>query len=148
MSTNISDLPTIPQNTQPLVQNPQYYVPPGNTELPSRDIPQHTTPHTIDPTTIPNYIPPKGPQYIADTQYASQPTNPAHYELSDEFKVPILLFILYYLFQLPIVNTMILRMFPDMLNATGHLTSTGTVVKSLLFGAFYYFFIKGLIYFS
>jgi hypothetical protein len=165
MSTNISDLPMSPPNPQPLVQSspgpqlpqqlpsqiPQqnhYLVPQGNTELPARDIPQHTASHTIDPTTVPNYLPSQGPQYIADPQYSVSPTNPSHYEISDEFKIPILLFILYYLFQFPFVNTLILRIFPDMLNATGHLTSTGTIVKSILFGAFYYLLIKGLIYFG
>jgi hypothetical protein len=162
MSTNISDLPISPPNPQPLVQSQQiplqmpshipqqnqYIVPQGNTELPARDIPQHTTSHTIDPNTIPSYLPSQGTQYIADTQYSVPPTNPTHYEISDEFKIPILLFILYYLFQFPFVNTIMLRIFPNMLNATGHLTSTGTIVKSLLFGAFYYIFIKGLIYFS
>ncbi len=169
MSTNISDLPMSPQNPQPLVQSqqlpqqmpqqmpqqlpqqmsqPQYLVPQGNTDLPARDIPQHTSSHTIDPTTIPNYLPSQGPQYIADPQYSVPPTNPSQYEVSDEFKIPILLFILYYLFQFPLVNTMILRIFPNMLNASGHLTSTGTIVKSILFGAFYYMLIKGLIYFS
>jgi hypothetical protein len=156
MSTNISDLPISPPNPQPLVQNQQvsnapsqqYYIPPSKMELPPRDIPQHTTTHTIDPTTIPNYLPPQGQPYISDSQYTNPPTNPIHYQISDEFKIPILLFILYYLFQLPIVNTIILRIFPDMLNASGHLTSSGTIVKSLLFGIFYYLFIKGLIYFS
>ncbi len=163
MSTNISDLPMsppnhqpsvqpmqpqMPQQMQPMQQPMQQYIPQGNTELPARDIPQHTAAHTIDPTTMPSYLPSQGPQYIADPQYASAPTNPKQYEISDEFKIPILLFVLYYLFQLPLVNTMILRIFPDMLNATGHLTSTGTIVKSMLFGAFYYIFIKGLIYFS
>jgi hypothetical protein len=165
MSTNISDLPMSPQNPQPLVQNPQMqqqispqmqqipqqnnvYVPPGPTSLPPRDIPQHTTSHTIDPSTIPSYLPPQGQHYIPDLHYSSMPTNPKHYEISDEFKIPILLFVLYYLFQLPIINQFILRIFPDMLNATGHLTSSGTIFKSILFGAFYYILIKGLIYFS
>lgn len=156
MSTNISDLPITPPNPQPLVQNQQlpqlqeqnqYYIP-TKSELPPRDIPQNTTPLTMDPSTIPNYLPSQGPQYISDVQYSTQPINPTHYELSDEFKIPILLFLLYYIFQLPIVNTFILRIFPDMFNASGHLTSTGTIVKSLLFGIFYYIFIKGLIYFS
>lgn len=163
MSTNISDLPMGPPNPQPLVQSPQMpqqmqqlpqqipqqnqvYLPQGN--LPPRDIPQHTTSHTIDPTTIPNYLPPQGPPYINDVQYFSSPTNPVHYEVSDEFKIPILLFVLYYLFQLPMINAFILRIFPDMLNATGHLTSSGTLFKSILFGFFYYILIKGLIYFS
>lgn len=172
MSTNISDLPMSPPNHQPLVQpqlqqqqmqppqmqqqmqpqiqphQMQQYIPQGNTELPARDIPQHTASHTIDPTTMPNYLPSQGPQYIEDPQYSNSPTNPKQYEVSDEFKIPILLFVLYYLFQLPVANTMILRIFPNLLNATGHLTSTGTIVKSMLFGAFYYIFIKGLIYFS
>lgn len=154
MSTNISDLPTIPQNHQPLAQNSQppplvQYLPPtAPTELPPRDIPQLTSTHTIDPTTIPNYIPQKGPQYIADSQYHNIPTNPSQYEISDEFKVPIVLCILYYIFQLPIINNLILRIFPDIFNASGHLTSSGTLIKSILFGIFYYIFIKGLIYFS
>jgi hypothetical protein len=164
MSTNISDLPISPPNPQPLVQPPlqppshqvssqipqqnHYFVPQGKTDLPARDIPQNTSSHTIDPTTVPNYLPPQGPQYIEDSQYTVPPTNPSQYEISDEFKIPILLFVLYYLFQFPFVNKMILRIFPDMLNASGHLTSTGTILKSILFGAFYYIFIKGLIYFS
>ncbi len=158
MSTNISDLPISPPNPQPLVQNQQLpqqipqqnqvYIPQGNTSLPPRDIPQNTSSHTIDPSTVPSYLPQQGPQYISDLQYSSPPSNPKHYEVSDEFKIPILLFVLYYLFQLPITNNLILRIFPDMLNATGHLTSSGTIFKSILFGAFYYFLIKGLIYFS
>lgn len=152
MSTNIADLPVSPPNPQPLAQSnyqPTYQPPPTvSTALPPRDIPQNTVCHTIDPVSVPSYMPPPPPQYIQQPQYMYPPTNPTQFEISDEFKVPILLFVMYYVFQLSFVNTMILRVLPDIFNASGHLTSNGILVKSILFGVFYYLVVKGLIYFS
>jgi hypothetical protein len=121
MSTNIDDLP--------------YNSPVGSktAELPARDIPRETIQHTTDVQTTPNYIPPKQPEYIEQQQVYQPPPPNKLDRFLDEFKLPILLSILYFIFQLPMVQTFIVRMFPSVV-LNGDLTTIGVVIKSIMFG--------------
>jgi len=114
MATNINDLP---YNTK--------------TELPSRDIPRETLEHVADPQVTPNYIPPKAPEYIEH--------QPIHMEnkldrLIDEFKIPILVGILYFIFEMPTLSSSLVRFAPTIFTET----TTGLLAKSACFGALYY----------
>ena len=117
MSTSIDDLP--------------YNKP---SELPSRDIPRETIHHVTDPQVTPIYIPPKSPEYIEH-----QPTsNPSKIDKwVEEFKVPILLSVLYFIFQLPLAQSTLKWLVPSCF-IDGSLTTTGLCVKSGLFGVAYY----------
>lgn len=126
MATNIDDLP--------------YNKP---TELPSRDIPRETIDLVADPQVNPTYIPPKAPEYIE-----SQPVSSSRIDRwMDEFKMPILLSVLYFIFQLQLVQSIMMSFVPSCF-VDGKLTLTGLGVKSGMFGVAYYGMIIALEYLS
>ena len=122
MATNITDLP---YNTK--------------TELPSRDIPRETIDHVADPQVNPTYIPPKEREYIEQ-----QPTYVEQSKLDrfiEEFRIPLLVALLYFLFETPSIQTMVSRFAPIS-------DTTGLLVKSVCFGAMYYSAMMGADYLS
>jgi hypothetical protein len=126
MSTSISDLPYNPPPKQ--VQT---------VELPVRDIPRETIQHTTDVQTTPNYIPPKQQEYIESQPVVYQQSPSKIDKILEEFKIPILLSVLYFIFQLPTIHSFIIRMFPSIVQ-NGELSTIGFVVKSICFGLSYH----------
>jgi hypothetical protein len=118
MATNIDDLP---------FNKP--------TDLPSRDIPKETIQHVTDPQVTPTYIPPQPPQYIEEQPKSYAPSKLDRW--MDEFKLPVLLSVLFFIFQLSIVQNMMKSMIPSCF-LDGQITMTGLGVKSGLFGVAYY----------
>jgi hypothetical protein len=104
------------------------------TELPSRDIPRETIEHVTDPQVAQTYVPP--PQVVYQPQ--PQPMKPTKADLLEEFKFPLMLSLLFYVFQLHAVSSTLLKMFPSLFEADGNMTTHGLMFKSLLFGAAYY----------
>jgi len=102
------------------------------TDLPARDIPRETVAHVTDPQVNTTYVPPPSARYIEDSK--------PRYE---EYKLPIILSILYFLWNIPIVQSNIERIAPIFTDAT-----FGLVAKSVCFGGFYYAFTLGVIYFG
>ena len=127
MSTPISELP---YNTTTNTVSP-------TTELPARDIPRETVTHTTDAQVTPTYIPPKQQEYIEQQPVYYQPSQSKMDRLFEEFKLPILLSVLYFIFQLPTVQSFIIRVFPSIAHA-GELTTLGVIVKSVMFGLSYH----------
>ena len=128
MSTPISELP---YNTATNSVSPA-------TELPARDIPRETVNHTTDAQVTTNYVPPKQPEYIEQQQVQYQPSSQSKIDkLFEEFKLPILLSVLYFIFQMPTVHSFIIRVFPSVSHA-GELTTIGVAVKSIMFGFAYH----------
>lgn len=124
MATNITDLP---YNTK--------------TELPTRDIPRETIDHVADPQVTPTYIPPKEREYIEQ-----QPTYVEQSKLDkfiEEFRIPLLVAILYFLFETPTIQNMIVRIAPSLFTDT-----TGLLAKSICFGVMYYSAMMGADYLS
>ncbi len=119
MSTNITDLP--------------YNTPPTKAELPARDVPRETINHTVDPQVAATYIPPKEPEYI-EQQQIQVPQVSKMDKLMDEFRLPIILAVLYFIFQLPLVDSFLLRMLPSVFKED----TMGTMAKSILFGLAYH----------
>jgi hypothetical protein len=115
MATNINDLP---YNT---------------TELPQRDIPRETIEHAADPQVTQTYTPPKQQDYIEHSPV--QMSTPSKLDrFLEEFRMPILVSILYILFHLPIVQQMLEKMAPSLfLNS-----STSILSKGVFFGGLYY----------
>ena len=128
MSTNIQDLPYTP--------TVQFATTTPNMELPSRDIPQQTINHVADEQIKPNYIPPPVPDYIGHVQY-QKPTKPKE-DWMEDFRIPIVLSILYFVFQMPMVNIFLMRLLPNQIADDGNLTPFGIMVKSACFGLAYY----------
>ena len=124
MATNITDLP---YNTK--------------TELPSRDIPRETLEHVADPQITPTYIPPKPAPYIE--------SQPVHVEsklerFADEFRIPIMVALLYFIFETSAVHTFLVRIAPTLITDT----TSGLLIKSVCFGMMYYATFMGMDYLS
>lgn len=119
----------------------------GATGLPSRDIPTNTV-HFSDEQIQPNYVPQKEQSdYIQDTdteheilarRMKSQNSRDSLEILYDEFQIPIIIGILYFIFQLPIVRSKILLLIPSLFNSDGNPNLTGYILNSLFFGILYY----------
>jgi hypothetical protein len=132
----------------------------GMTTLRSRDIPMNTNELTSDINTIPNYVP-KLPinqhHYISNNvtnddiinQYnRNQNKNYSHDVIYDELQTPLLISILYFLFQLPIVKFYLFKYVPALFNKDGNNNLFGFIVNSALFGLSYYLIINSLNYIS
>ena len=124
----------------------------GATQLPSRDIPMTTNNLTNDMSIQPNFIPPV-PQnqtqndYINDYQQTNDIINEYNSNIErsnslddmyNEIQVPILLAVLYFLFQLPFFRKFLFSYFPVLFSKDGNLNINGYIFMSALFGIFYY----------
>ena len=123
MATNITDLP---YNTK--------------TELPTRDIPRETIVHVADPQVTPTYMPPKEHEYIDRQSTYVEPSKLDKF--IEEFRIPLLVAILYFLFETPTVQGMLVRIAPSLTD------TTGILFKSICFGAMYYSAMMGADYLS
>ena len=119
----------------------------GGTQLPSKDIPMETTNITNDPNVKPNYLPSPPSDYIGDydsEENVLSKNNKLDQNLStfdqffNEFQVPIIIAILYFIFQLPFINQNIMRISPNLFNKSGNLNNYGMIFKSILYGIMYY----------
>ena len=122
----------------------------GATQLPSRDIPQNTTTITQDPQIQPNYIPPPKPDQMDYINNAEQPEdminnynmntlrNSSLDEMYNEVQTPLLLGVLFFLFQLPFFKKMLFSYFPVLFSNDGNLNINGFLFTSVLFGLMFY----------
>ena len=121
----------------------------GATQLPSRDIPMTTTGHSNDPQIQPNYIP--QPQssvdYIKNYEQTSDMIDEynkgAHQQNSlddmyNEIQTPLLLAVLYFLFQLPFFRKFLFSYFPILFSNDGNFNINGFLFSSVLFGLLFY----------
>jgi hypothetical protein len=127
----------------------------GATSLPSRDIPLNTEQLTQDAYVQPNYIPP--PQkvdYIRENDddisnyYREEKMQNSLDSLYDELQGPLLLGILYFIFQLPIMKKSIFKYLPFLCNTDGNYNINGLMFSSALFGIIYYSLSKSVKHFS
>ena len=63
-------------------------------------------------------------------------------------KIPIILSVIFFVFQSKAFNKLLLGKFPKFFNDTGGLTSNGLIIQSFLFGITYLIATKTLTYFS
>jgi len=120
----------------------------GATSLPSRDIPRSTEPITQDPYVQPNYIPPaSNDRYITEDDAVDQIVNRHQREddkrrtldaVYNEIQVPLLLMVMYFLFQLPFFKAFLFKHMPFLLNKDGHWNLHGLVFTSAMYGGIYY----------
>jgi hypothetical protein len=120
--------------------------------LPSRDIPIDTTNYLQDEQVQPNYIPRPNvsSDYIRDYEQTTDKHIREHEqkkyresridEILTELQTPILICILFFCFQLPIINTIIFKKFSflSLYNEDGNFNFYGLLFKSMLFGSLYY----------
>ena len=128
----------------------------GATTLPSRDIPQSTV-HFSDEQIKPNFVPQpeqsEQQDYIqnSDTEQEilarrmnSGNSRDSLEVLYDEFQIPIIIGLLYFIFQLPVVKSKFLTLLPSLSNKDGNPNLTGYIINSLFFGIIYYVISKSL----
>ena len=127
----------------------------GATTLPSRDIPLHTEQLTQDAQVQPNYVPP--PQmrdYINETDddinnyYRKEKIENSLDSVYDEVQGPLLLAVLYFLFQLPFFKKIIFRYLPFLCHSDGNYNFNGLIFVCGLFGFIYYSLSKTVRHFS
>lgn len=131
------------------------------TQLPTRDIPMNTLQNVQDEQAKTNYVP-KPEQQEVPADYIRQfenmetmmqqnaPQNnsfdmDAFYE---EIQTPIIIFILFFIFQLPSVSKSFNKQFPMLLSNDAHMTFKGYVVKSLIVALLYFLINRGFMYFT
>lgn len=126
----------------------------GATQLPGRDIPRNTEGLTQDVQIKPNYIPPQqNTDYINNSETNNDVINEYNDqfkqsnsldELYDEIQVPLLLAVLYFIFQLPIVRKWLLSYLPFLFHIDGNFNINGYVITSMIFGTLYYILSKAM----
>jgi hypothetical protein len=60
----------------------------------------------------------------------------------EEFQIPIIIAILFFIFQLPILNNMLINFIPKLSDNSGNLKMQGFMFKSILFGFIFYMISK------
>jgi len=125
----------------------------GVTQLQSRDIPRTTENVVQDPYVQQNYIPPTHvvKDYITDYQDTDEMITNHNYrsnqmndldKLYEEIQIPLMIAILYFLFQLPAFRKLIFKYFPVLFFKDGNLNLYGFLFMSSLFGILYYLISK------
>ena len=138
----------------------------GITQLPSRDIPRNTENIVQDPQIQPNYIPPVSSNlqehsqpvdYIQNNQEMDEIINKYNTQLRNgdslddvysEIQTPLLLSVLYFLFQLPIFKKILIKYFSVLFYKDGNYNINGYLFTSILFGLIFYLIMKIMIYFN
>ena len=127
----------------------------GMTTLPSRDIPQNQQHLSQDIHIQPNYIPQPETQldYIRAQQtnddiiraQAQKQEKKNTFDLwFDELQTPVLIGILFFLFQLPVIQKQMCKLLPSLFNKDGNPSLSGYVFTSVTFASVYYFLVKGM----
>ena len=153
MSSNIDQLPVLEQSTiNQLITGLQEASSAGATKLPSRDIPQLT--NMNDPNAKPDYIPPPPPpsqqiQHEEEMERNERDEMIRRYEASkrhsedvekiyNDLQMPLLIGVLYFVFQLPVYRKYQRILFPVMFFADGNVNAYGHFFSSLLFSIIYF----------
>ena len=125
----------------------------GGLQLPSRDIPQSQNHLTQDSQLKPNYIPDSNTDYIENSynhneiinQNKRKETNINNLDsLYDDIHIPIILAVIYFVFQLPIIKKNTLKYIPSLFSKDGNYNFSGYIVTSIAFASSYYFIMKTL----
>lgn len=143
-----------PQHTQGRAATSQF-APPAeeHVRLPQRDIPMNVSQHMQDEQVQPNYIPPPPKltsDYIQEYQ-VSQDRKIREYEEKklreksrehwlDDLLIPILVGLLYFVYQLPLINTLVFKRFSflSIHREDGNFNLLGLTLKAALFAMSYY----------
>ena len=121
----------------------------GATQLQSRDIQMNTNGITTDPYIQTNYVPPpqQNIDYIKNCEQTTDMiddynknmrTNNSLDDMYNEIQVPLLLAVLYFLFQLPFSRKILFNYFPILFSVDGNMNINGFLFTSILFGLLYY----------
>ena len=130
----------------------------NNMDLPSRDIPTNTNHMMQDIQIQPNYLPSGGHTNFIDNRVSQDLINDYNHKqntilnnndfIYDQLKIPIIISILFFIFNFNTVNDNLNAIFPSLFKSDTTLKTSGYAFKSLLFGMSYYSLNNLLIYFS
>lgn len=132
----------------------------GATQLPSRDIPMTTANISTDPQVVPNYVPPpplNQTDYIKNYEQTSdmihnynknKQINNSLDDMYNEIQTPLLLAVLYFLFQLPFIKRFLYSYLPVLFSNDGNYNLNGYLFTSVVFGMLFHFIIKTTNYFN
>lgn len=128
----------------------------GATVLPSRDIPQQTLQMQQDYQIKPDYVPDsKSNDYIGDIlnkekiilQQKQEQNKSDNFDyIYQNIQLPVLVGIIYFLFQLPVIRKNMLTFLPNLFNKDGMPKLSGYIFNSVIFALFYALLVKGLNY--
>ena len=122
----------------------------GATQLSSRDIPMTTNNISTDQQVLPNYVPMPPPNHIDYIKDHDGPHNMIENydknvqrqtsldDMYNEIQIPLLLSVLYFLFQLPFFRKFLFTYFPVLFSNDGNLNINGFLFMSTLFGLIFY----------
>lgn len=130
----------------------------GNTlQLPSRDIPQNTASINNDVNVQPNYIPPNNNDYIANhvtpneiiqQNREKEVLNHKIEEFYETIQMPLLVGLLFFIFQLPFIRKNLFIYLPSLFNKDGNPNLSGYLFNSAIFALLYFSFTYILKYIS
>lgn len=120
----------------------------GGTMLPSRDIPTDTQVMQSDETIKPNFVPESNnsdyitkhettDEIVKQNQKKENISN--HWDkIFNELNIPILIAVLYFIFQLPIIQGQFSSFLPSFYTQSGSIKLTGRLVQGFSFGLIIY----------
>lgn len=128
----------------------------GATQLPSRDIPRVTEQLTNDEQVQPNFIQQKSnvdyiktakntPDEIVEKYIKTEHFDNTVDSVYDEIQTPLLLTVLYFIFQLPIFKKYLYNYLPILFSKDGNVNLNGLAFMSIMYGVCYYFINKSMI---
>lgn len=129
----------------------------GATQLPSRDIPMNTNNITADPQVVPNYVPTppqnredyiKNEEQIVDLVNKYNKNTQVLDDMYNEVQTPLLIAILFFLFQLPFFRKFLYKYLPVLFSIDGNYNLNGFLFTSVLFGIVFHCLCKVTTYFS
>ena len=133
-----------PQVPQQIPQQQHQFKGQTSGELPSRDIPTHTQPHVVDESSKTNYVPKPEKQVHFVEEDENESDLNENLERNEKFessifryKEPIILALLFFIFQMSIVNAKLYQYVPKLFVQEGELSGFGVIVKAGFFVAFY-----------
>jgi hypothetical protein len=129
----------------------------GTTALPSRDIPMEPLKVANDVQSQPNYIPPPQfqedyiknsitPQNLVDTNSRQIKSGAYFDKLYGELQLPIIIALLFFLFQLPLVKQYNKKLLPFLFKSDGNPNLYGYIANSVLFASMIYVLLKLVAY--
>lgn len=75
---------------------------------------------------------------VPNTTEATGDTRPTTETLFEQFKIPIIVGLLYYIFEMPAIQKMLLRAFPKMFKTDANINDYGALLMAVVFGGLYY----------
>ena len=123
------------------------------TRLPPRDIPANPERITQDPQIQPNFVPPpQNENYIENEMNYENMMRRNNSEVNskvsmdslyDQIQTPIIVGVLFFLFQLPFVNKGLFKFLPSLFKDDGYPNFSGYLFKTMLFSLVFFGVTKG-----